>query len=58
MAKETDLLRDPLVAAQIKYQEQIVAFKEQFIPKQSSRKINEFTRSYGFSPDILKDRIQ
>ena len=55
MAKETDLLRDPLVAAQIKYQEQIVAFKEQFIPKESSRKRNEFARSYGFSPDIFKN---
>jgi len=58
MAKETDLLRDPLEAAQVRYQEQLQAFKEQYVPKQSTRKINEFARSYGILPSAIKDRIQ
>tara|TARA_R100000656_G_scaffold97242_2_gene70581 strand:+ start:132 stop:308 length:177 start_codon:yes stop_codon:yes gene_type:complete len=31
--KETDLLRDPLAVAQQRYQEQIQAFKDQYIPR-------------------------
>ena len=58
MAKETDLLRDPLEAAQLRYQEQLKAFTEQYVPKQSTRKINEFARSYGVLPSAVKDRLQ
>ena len=53
MAKETDLLRDPLEAAQVRYQEQLQAFTEQYVPKESSRKRNEFARNFGFSPNIF-----
>ncbi len=31
--KETDLLRDPLAVAQQRYQEQVQAFKDQYIPR-------------------------
>jgi len=34
--KETDLLRDPLKLAQSRYQEQIQAFKEQYIPRRKN----------------------
>ena len=51
--KETDLLRDPLKLAQSRYQEQIQAFKEQYIPKPTRATFNEWARSHGFNPDVL-----
>ena len=41
MAKETDLLNDPLQVAQQRYQEQITAFKNQFIPKPTSKPVRD-----------------
>jgi hypothetical protein len=32
--KQTDLLRDPVSLAQTRYQEQVDAFKAQYIPRQ------------------------
>ena len=49
MAKETDLLKDPLALAQQRYQEQISSFKDQFIPKPSARKSNQIDKQFGFT---------
>ena len=42
MAKKTDLLKDPVALAQQRYQEQVNAFKDEFIPKPSNRGRNKF----------------
>ena len=51
--KETDLLRDPLAAAQQRYQEQVQAFKDQYIPKPTRADLNDWARSHGVRPDML-----
>ena len=52
--KETDLLRDPLTLAQQRYQEQVQAFKDQYIPKPSRREIGSVLREYGLDPKLLR----
>ena len=56
MAKETDLLNDPLQVAQQRYQEQITAFKNQFIPKPTSKPVRDMLTSRGLRPEILLGR--
>ena len=53
--KETDLLRDPLVLAQQRYQEQVQAFKDQYIPKPSRRAMNKAFRNFKLDPEILRN---
>ena len=52
--KETDLLRDPLTLAQQRYQEQVQAFKDQYIPKPTRADFNEWARSHGMMPQSFK----
>ncbi len=52
--KETDLLRDPLAVAQQRYQEQVQAFKDQYIPKPSGREIGAELRKLGIDPSIMR----
>jgi|TARA_Y100000004_G_C8953398_1_gene429639 hypothetical protein len=56
MAKETDLLKDPLALAQQRYQEQISSFKDQFIPKPSVRKQNKINEQFGFTFNQLRGK--
>ena len=51
--KETDLLRDPVGVAQLRYREQVEAFKEQYIPKPSRAEFNSWARQHGFRPEVL-----
>ena len=53
--KETDLLRDPLAVAQQRYQEQVQAFKDQYIPKPSRRAMNQAFRNFKLDPEILRN---
>jgi hypothetical protein len=58
MAKETDLLRDPINLASQRYWEQINAFKDQHVPKPKRRDFNEWARSHGMRPEILLRKRQ
>ena len=51
--KETDLLRDPVSSAQLRYQEQVEAFKTLYIPKRTRKDFNNWAKSNGMRPDIL-----
>jgi hypothetical protein len=53
MAKETDLLNDPLASAQLRYREQIDAFKDQFIPKPKRNPINELLIQNNMRPNAV-----
>ncbi len=50
MAKETDLLKDPLSLAQQRYQEQVNAFKSQYLPKPKNP-VREFLKEINVSKD-------
>tara|TARA_R100000995_G_C3475812_1_gene120891 strand:- start:1549 stop:1722 length:174 start_codon:yes stop_codon:yes gene_type:complete len=50
MAKETDLLKDPLSLAQQRYQEQVNAFKSQYLPKPKNP-VREFLKEIDVSKD-------
>tara|TARA_Y100001951_G_scaffold48771_1_gene38424 strand:+ start:798 stop:974 length:177 start_codon:yes stop_codon:yes gene_type:complete len=52
--KETDLLRDPLVVAQQRYQEQIQAFKDQYIPRRK-HPVREQLEKQGISSKEWSD---
>ena len=56
MAKETDLLKDPLALAQQRYKDQISSFKDEFIPKPSTRKSNQFLAQHGLNPVFFKGK--
>jgi hypothetical protein len=53
MAKETDLLRDPVTMASQRYREQIEAFKVQYVPKPSRKDFNAISQLYGVRPEVL-----
>ena len=52
--KETDLLRDPLAVAQKRYQEQIQAFKDQYIPRRK-HPVREQLEKQGISSKEWSD---
>ena len=52
--KETDLLRDPVSSAQIRFREQVEAFKEQYIPKRPNP-MRTFLKNNGISMKDWKD---
>jgi hypothetical protein len=52
--KETDLLRDPLAVAQQRYQEQIQAFKDQYIPRRK-HPVREQLEKQGISSKEWSD---
>ena len=54
--KETDLLRDPLAVAQQSYQEQVQAFKDQYIPKPPRNAISDWAKEYGYRLDVLRGK--
>lgn len=54
MPKKTDLLKDPVALAQQRYQEQVNAFKDEFIPKPSNRGRNKFLIEHGINPEFFK----
>jgi hypothetical protein len=58
MAKETDLLKDPVSLAQLRYKEQVNAFKDQYIPKPSARKRNNRLRAFGFNDEYITKIIK
>ena len=52
--KETDLLRDPLAVAQQRYQEQVQAFKGQYIPRRK-HPVREQLEKQGISSKEWSD---
>lgn len=54
--KETDLLRDPVGMAQLRYREQIDAFKEQFIPKPPRNALSKYANEVGLRIDVLRGK--
>ena len=54
--KETDLLRDPLALAQQRYQEQVQAFKDQYIPKPTRADGIAWAQAHGVRPELLMGR--
>ena len=52
--KETDLLRDPILAAASRYREQVDAFKAQYIPKRPNP-MRTFLKNNGISMKDWKD---
>ena len=52
--KETDLLRDPLAVAQQRYQEQVQAFKDQYIPRRK-HPVREQLEGQGISSKEWSD---
>ena len=52
--KETDLLRDPLAVAQQSYQEQVQAFKDQYIPRRK-HPVREQLEKQGISSKEWSD---
>jgi len=52
--KETDLLRDPLAVAQQRYQEQVQAFKDQYIPRRK-HPVREQLEQQGISSKEWSD---
>jgi hypothetical protein len=52
--KETDLLRDPLAVAQQRYQEQVQAFKDQYIPRRK-HPVREQLEKQGISSKEWSD---
>ena len=52
--KETDLLRDPVSSAQIRFREQVDAFKAQYIPKRPNP-MRTFLKNNGISMKDWKD---
>lgn len=54
--KETDLLRDPVGMAQLRYREQIDAFKEQFIPKPPRNSFSKYAKEAGLRVDVLRGK--
>ena len=52
--KETDLLRDPLAVAQKRYQEQVQAFKDQYIPRRK-HPVREQLEKQGISSKEWSD---
>ena len=52
--KETDLLRDPLAVAQQRYQEQVQAFKDQYIPRRK-HPVREQLEKHGISSKEWSD---
>ena len=53
MAKETDLLKDPVSLAQLRYKEQVDAFKAQYIPKPPRSQIKNMLRKQHLRPEII-----
>ena len=53
---ETDLLRDPVGMAQLRYREQIDAFKEQFIPKPPRNALSKYANEAGLRVDVLRGK--
>tara|TARA_Y100000817_G_scaffold314933_1_gene316160 strand:- start:4562 stop:4735 length:174 start_codon:yes stop_codon:yes gene_type:complete len=56
MAKETDLLNDPLLTAKQLYKEQVQAFKDQYIPKQKNP-VSDFIKNNNIPLDEWKDKF-
>ena len=52
--KETDLLRDPLAVVQQRYQEQVQAFKDQYIPRRK-HPVREQLEKQGISSKEWSD---
>ena len=56
MAKETDLLNDPLLTAKQLYKEQVQSFKDQYIPKQKNP-VSDFIKNNNIPLDEWKDKF-
>jgi len=54
--KETDLLRDPVLTAQLRFREQVEAFKDQYVPKPKRKDFNAWARANNLRPDVLLGR--
>ena len=55
MAKETDLLKDPVSVAQLRYREQISAFKAQYLPD-PKKEVKDYADKYGYRLDALRGK--
>ena len=55
MAKETDLLKDPVSTAQLRYREQIDAFKAQFLTDEN-KALSKFANEKGYRLDVLRGK--
>tara|TARA_B100000686_G_scaffold147113_1_gene154578 strand:- start:88 stop:258 length:171 start_codon:yes stop_codon:yes gene_type:complete len=56
MAKETDLLRDPINLASQRYWEQINAFKDQHVPKPKRNALRNWAEENGYRIDALRGK--
>ena len=52
--KETDLLRAPVSSAQLRYQEQIEAFKLQYIPKPKRTALGDWAKQNNIDVNDLR----
>jgi hypothetical protein len=52
--KETDLLRDPVSSAQLRFREQVEAFKTQYIPKPKRNSLGDLALKYGLDVNELR----
>ena len=55
MAKETDLLKDPVSLAQQRYQEQIASFKTQFLTDEK-KALRQFANERGYRLNALRGK--
>ena len=55
MAKETDLLKDPVSLAQQRYQEQVASFKTQFLTDEN-KALRQFANEKGYRLDVLRGK--
>ena len=54
MAKETDLLKDPIMMASQRYREQVEAFKTQYVPKPKRNALRNWAEENGYRIDALR----
>ena len=57
MAKETDLLRDPINLASQRYLEQINAFKDQHVPKPKRNALRNWAEQNGYRIKALRGEL-
>ena len=57
MAKETDLLRDPITMASERYREQINAFKDQHVPKPKRNALRNWAEQNRYRVKALRGEL-
>tara|TARA_R100001530_G_scaffold53048_1_gene39198 strand:+ start:102 stop:275 length:174 start_codon:yes stop_codon:yes gene_type:complete len=57
MAKETDLLKDPIMMASQRYMEQVEAFKTQYVPKPKRGALSNWAKQNGYRVEALRGEL-